>query len=147
MSQDLRTFLEKVQDETVYVDREVDPAYEINAYVDAYERARKYPVLFFRNAKGWKVVTNVFASIYRMGRALDCNGCDPPRIASRFFELSQKSIPPREVSSGEQTAVKDDLSSLPHIIHNELDGGPYIDSGLAILEDPGTGALNVGIYN
>jgi 2,5-furandicarboxylate decarboxylase 1 len=146
MSQDLRTFLEKVQDETVYVDREVDPAYEINAYVDAYERARKYPVLFFRNAKGWKVVTNIFASIYRMGRALDCDGCDPPRIASRFFELSQKSILPREISSGEQTVVKDDLSSLPHIIHNELDGGPYIDSGLAILKDPETGALNVGIY-
>jgi 2,5-furandicarboxylate decarboxylase 1 len=146
MSKDLKSFLKAVENEIVYVKHPVDQRYELNAYVDAYEKLKKYPVLYFNNVNGKVVVTNLFASIFRMGKALDCDKCDIPSIANKFFELSQKELNPKEVPDSNFDINTEDLSGLPHIVHNELDGGPYIDSGLAILKDPDTGALNMGIY-
>jgi 2,5-furandicarboxylate decarboxylase 1 len=143
---DLRSFLEKVKHEIVYIEKQTDPKFEITAYVDAYEKKKKYPVLFFTNVSGKKVVTNLFSSIYRMGEALDCERCDAPKIADRFFQYSQQSLAPKYVSDDVHENVSEDLSGLPHIVHNELDGGAFIDSGLAILKDPESGAVNMGIY-
>jgi 2,5-furandicarboxylate decarboxylase 1 len=68
-----------------------------------------------------------------------------------FMERIDKRIPPKLVSSGpvKEKILKGDsakLSILPQIIHNELDGGPYICSAGTILRDPDTDSLNVGIY-
>lgn len=143
---DLRSFLDQIQDEIQYIDENVSPIHEMNAYVEAYEKIKKYPVLFFKNVQGKKVVINLFASIYRMGRALGCEKCTQAEISRKFFELSQKSMPVREVEDSVHVKIYNNLNPIPHIVHNELDGGPFIDSGLAILKDPETGALNMGIY-
>jgi 2,5-furandicarboxylate decarboxylase 1 len=147
MSKSLRQFLSEVEDDTVIIKEAVNPKFEITAYVEAFERARKYPVLWFKNVEGKEVVINLFASTMRMGRALGCTDCKSPlEVANRFFQLSQKAMPPIEVKGKFHEIETEDLSELPHIIHNELDGGPYIDSGLTLLKDPENGALNIGIY-
>jgi 2,5-furandicarboxylate decarboxylase 1 len=38
------------------------------------------------------------------------------------------------------------LSVLPLVTHCERDAGPYLSSGVTIMRDPKTGALNAGLY-
>ena len=144
MSKNLRSFLDSVKDETVFIDEPVSPRFAINAYAEAYERRQMYPLLFFNNVEKKKVVTNVFASTSRMGRALGCR--EGERVSAKFFKLAAEPIPPVTVTAHPYEVDERDISSLPHIVHNELDGGAFIDSGLTVLKDPESGALNMGIY-
>src|SRR3712207_4003846 len=65
---DLRGYLQFLEqnhpDQIMYVDREVDPKFEVTALLAKLERQGRYPVVIFRNVRGSKipVVTNVHAS-------------------------------------------------------------------------------------
>ncbi|MDG6932415.1 MAG: UbiD family decarboxylase [Nitrososphaerota archaeon] len=144
MGKDLRGFLEEVKGETVTVDGPTDPRLGISAYVEAYERLNQYPVLFFNDVEGRKVVTNVFASLGRISVALGCGSNEDP--LSCFLRLFRERLQPQQAGIAKFEVEEDDLSSIPHIVHNELDGGPYIDSGITVLKDPESGAVNMGIY-
>ena len=74
---DLRGYLAFLEqhhpDQLFYVDREVDPRFEVTALLAKLERQGRYPVVIFRNVRGSKipVVTNVHASFQRLAMALD----------------------------------------------------------------------------
>jgi len=151
----LRTFLglvlEKRPGDVFVVDREVDPKYEIMGFVERFERQKKSPVFFFKKVNGTSlpVLVNLHASFERL--MLMFGTKTKEETVLRFMERADKRIPPKLVESGpvKEKVVKGDsakLSILPQIIHNELDGGPYICSAGTILRDPDTGSLNVGLY-
>jgi len=144
MSKNLRGFLESVRDETVFINEPVNPRFVLNAYAEAYEKRQMYPVLFFNDVEKKRVVINVFASTSRMGKALGCK--DGERVSTKFFQLAGRPVQPVLITAQPFDVEESDISSLPHIIHNEFDGGAFIDSGLAVLRDPESGALNMGIY-
>jgi 2,5-furandicarboxylate decarboxylase 1 len=151
----LRTFLglvmEKRPGDFLIVNREVDPKYEIMGFVEKFERQKKSPVFLFKKVKGTTlpVLINLYASFERL--MLMFGTKTKEETVLMFMERIDKRIPPKLVSSGpvKEKILKGDsakLSILPQIIHNELDGGPYICSAGTILRDPDTDSLNVGIY-
>src|SRR5262249_3677279 len=68
-----------------------------------------------------------------------------------YIQLSESPIPPVEVPSG---PVKDvryvgedvDLDVLPVVTHAPRDSGAYFTGGVGLARDPGSGAVNAGIY-
>ncbi|MEM4329440.1 MAG: UbiD family decarboxylase, partial [Candidatus Caldarchaeum sp.] len=69
---DLRTFLrvlvEKRPDDLFVVEREVDPRYEIMAFVEKFERLKQSPVLLFKRVRNTSipVLINLHASFERL---------------------------------------------------------------------------------
>ena len=59
MSQDLRSFIEKVRQESpedvLTISKEVDPRFEITALVVKLEQERRFPIMVFENVKGTKI--------------------------------------------------------------------------------------------
>jgi 2,5-furandicarboxylate decarboxylase 1 len=120
-------------------------------FVEKFERQKKSPVFLFKKVKGTTlpVLINLYASFERL--MLMFGTKTKEETVLMFMERIDKRIPPKLVSSGpvKEKILKGDsakLSILPQIIHNELDGGPYICSAGTILRDPDTDSLNVGIY-
>jgi 2,5-furandicarboxylate decarboxylase 1 len=143
--------MEKRPGDFLIVNREVDPKYEIMGFVEKFERQKKSPVFLFKKVKGTTlpVLINLYASFERL--MLMFGTKTKEETVLMFMERIDKRIPPKLVSSGpvKEKILKGDsakLSILPQIIHNELDGGPYICSAGTILRDPDTDSLNVGIY-
>ena len=156
MAQDLRTFLDQVKEafpqDFVEVTNEVDLHYESTALVEKLEKENRFPVLMFKNFKGhtMPVVINLAASYERLALAL---GTDEQHMVQRYAELGDKTQPLKWVDRSEApvkeviyTEDEVDLSKFPIPVHNELDGGQYISSGVALVKDPETGAVNGGIY-
>jgi 2,5-furandicarboxylate decarboxylase 1 len=154
MKKDLRGFLELVQQRApemlVHVRRAVDPKWELSAVQKRLEADGELPVLVFDRVSGhtMPVVSNLFASKAHLALALDTS---PENVVERFGNAQRDRIPPRVVTSG---AVKDvvltgdraDLRVLPIVTHCEKDAGAYLSSGMTIVRDPDSGALNAGIY-
>ncbi len=154
MKKDLREFLDVVQKKApellVRVGREVDPKWELSAVQKRLQADDELPVLVFDRVSGhtMPVVTNLFASKALLALAL---GTTPESVVERFGDAQKNRIAPKEVSSG---AVKDvvltgeqaELTRFPLVTHCEKDAGPYLTSGVTIVRDPESGALNAGIY-
>ena len=73
MPKDLHTFLagyeEQHPEQVIHVEKEVSSKYEITAFIRAFEKENKYPILIFhkvRNERGeitpWPVITNLCAT-------------------------------------------------------------------------------------
>lgn len=118
----------------------------------------------------WPVAINTMGTRRRMSLALGCQDFEehaerirrliatrPPQgpidalrqLPALFREL--KSLPPKEVSSGEcqQVVLKEgdvDLTKFPALTCWPEDGGPYITLPLVFTFDPATGKRNVGMY-
>src|SRR5919205_3670720 len=122
MAQDLRSYLDALKrrkpDELRIVAREIDPAYELTAFVVKLEKERRRrPVLLFENVKGTRfpVLTNLHASRSRLAHAL---GCAPDAMLQTYLRAMERPVPPRVVATG---PVKDvvqrdaavDLYALP----------------------------------
>src|SRR5919205_1698786 len=145
MAQDLRSYLDALKrrkpDELRIVAREIDPAYELTAFVVKLEKERRQrPVLIFENVKGTKfpVLTNLHASRSRLAHAINSA---PDRMLETYLRAMERPIPPRVVPTG---PVKDviergpgvDLYTLPQITHHEGDAGPYITAAISFAKDP-----------
>ncbi|MEM0383237.1 MAG: UbiD family decarboxylase [Candidatus Caldarchaeum sp.] len=152
---DLRTFLrvlvEKRPDDLFVVEREVDPRYEIMAFVEKFERLKQTPVLLFKRVRNTSipVLINLHASFERL--MLMFGTRTKEETVLEFMRRADNKIPPKLVDSGpvKERVLKGDAAKttvLPQIVHNELDGGPYICSAGTIMRDPDTGSLNVGLY-
>ncbi|MCS6769129.1 MAG: UbiD family decarboxylase [Candidatus Caldarchaeum sp.] len=152
---DLRTFLsvllEKRPEDLLMVDREVDPRFEIMGFVEKFERQKQAPVLLFKKVKGTSipVLTNLHASFERL--MLMFGTRTKEETVLEFMRRADRKIAPKVVDTGpvKERVLRGDAakaSILPQIVHNELDGGPYICSAGTIMKDPDTGALNVGLY-
>lgn len=156
MSKDLRTFLlgvaQNFPDEIRVFPDEVDPKFEITAYVEKLETKREDPVALFRRVKGSKLptVANAMATYKRLAFSLD--GQEATMVED-YARRESKPIPMANVNAS-QAPVKQvvlrgkeaKLSTLPLLYHNELDGGKYICSAVMQVKDPDNGWVNCGIY-
>lgn len=154
MGKDLRTFLEQVKseqpDQYVQVKRTVDPKFELSAVAALLELRGQIPAMLFENVKGsdLPVLINANATFERLALSL---GTDLDHMVNVFADLEGKALPGVEMASGPVHDVilegdEADLARLPIVTHNELDGGPYISSGVMLTRDPDTGFTNAGIY-
>lgn len=154
MKKDLREFLDVVGERApellARVSRAVDPKWELSSVQKRLQADGELPVLVFDRVSGHEmpVVSNLFASKRHLALAL---GTDSEQVIERFGDAQKHRIPPREVSSGpvkDVVLTKDaaDLRVLPLVTHCEKDAGPYLTSGMTIVRDPVSGALNGGIY-
>ena len=155
MGQDLRSYLDDVKrtrpNDVQIVSKEIDPAFDITAFVVKLEKERKQrPVLLFENVKGttFPVLTNLHASRSRLAQAI---GCPPDQMLPTYLRAMDKPIAPRTVSTGPVkdvilTGDKIDLYALPQIVHHEGDAGPYITAAISFARDPASETWNCA-YN
>lgn len=154
MATDLRSFLDHVSRTApelfVRVDREVDPRWELSAVQKRLESEGRLPIIVFERVAGhdMPVVVNLFASKKHLALAL---GIEPDEVIERFSDAEVHRIPPVDVTDGPVKEVildgeAADLRTLPLVTHCELDAGAYLSSGVTLVRDPETRALNAGIY-
>ena len=99
--------------------------------------------LWFTRVRGYDigVVTGIVGSRARMGASLDCHHRDIgkaflKRIGERKLPVMVNTGPVRDVIlRGDDV----DLTALPVPLISDLDGGPYITSGIGISRDPDYG--------
>jgi 2,5-furandicarboxylate decarboxylase 1 len=157
---DLRAFLNFLccehPDQVMYVDREVDPRFEVTALLARLEQQGRFPVVIFRNVRGSRlpVVTNVHASFARLAMALDLPAsASVPEFTAEYSRREDRPVEPIVVSP-EDAPVKQvvlrgqdvDLDELPLLTYHEKDAGAYATLGYAVMRDPDTGVRNAGIY-
>lgn len=150
---DLRSFLRHVEQQApdlfTRVKTEVSPQWELSAVQMRLQADGKLPILLFeRVGHAMPVVSNLFASKRHLALALDVS---PRDVVNRFSEAAARRIAPAVVAGGPVkdvilTGDRAVLSTLPLITHCEKDAGPYFSSGVTIMRDPASGALNAGLY-
>src|SRR3989304_2987969 len=143
MPKDLRQSLGYLQQrhpsEVSFVDREVDPSWEIAAVLRRLQAENRFPAVFFRRVRksDYPVVTNLFASRVRLAAAL---GVSRDQMLTEYSE--RVSHPQSErVSSGPVKEVvkkgeKVDLGGCPIVTHCEKDAGAYISAGVTVTRHP-----------
>jgi 2,5-furandicarboxylate decarboxylase 1 len=151
---DLRGYLEALaehgSEELNYVDRKVDPKFELAAVLAKLEFENRYPAVLFRHVGDSRIpaLSNLFATRKRLALGLQCEEKDLNKV---YRERENNRIEPRLVSKGPVKEIihkrdEVDLTKLPVVTHNEKDAGPYITAGAMVMKDPETGLRNVGIY-
>ncbi|HEY7066520.1 MAG TPA: UbiD family decarboxylase [Chloroflexota bacterium] len=157
---DLRGFLAFLEqhhpDQLYYVDREVDPHFEITALLAKLERQQRYPVVVFRNVRGSRlpVVTNVHGSFERLALAIGLPAnASVPEFTREYSRREDHPVEPVFVPR-EQAPVKEivltgdqiNLDELPLLTYHEKDAGSYVTCAFEVMRDPDTGVRNAGIY-
>lgn len=156
MPKDLRSFLCNLiaarPGELKRVSEPVDPRFGATAVAERFARDNQYPALYFHKVGGSEIplVLNLTATFDRLAVALETTLAD---LVPTFSQRMTRPLPAHEVSRAD-APVKEtvwtgdavDLGKLPLLTHNELDGGPYITSGIGIMRDPESGQINAGLY-
>ncbi len=157
MAKDLRTYLQQLRathpGDVLLMEDQVDPRFEVTAFVERLEGEGRNPAILFTRVRGSNMpcLINVGASFSRLALAL---GKESVReVIEDLATRESRPVPPREVPPAE-APVKEvvlkgtevNLDLLPVLVHNEFDGGYYIDAGPMIMRQRGTGAYNVGLY-
>jgi len=156
MPKDLRSFLQDLiavrPGDVKRVSAPVDPRFGATAVAERFARANQYPALYFEQVGASRIplVLNLTATYDRLAVALETT---LQELVPAFGDRMTRPIASREVPR-EEAPVKAqvwrggdvDLGMLPLLTHNELDGGPYITSGIGIMRDPESGRVNAGIY-
>lgn len=159
MITDLRGFLQQL--EQVHDLRHVRGArleHEIGCMAEIAFQNRG-PALLFDEIPGYRpgyrIASNVCSTRQRSLMAIGTDPSTPEAEAMRWWKTrwqSYEGIPPKVVDKSpllENVLLGDDvdLARIPVPIWHELDGGPYIGSGVAvILKDPDSGWVNLGSY-
>ena len=135
-----------------------DPNLEIGAIAEL-SLQHDGPALLFDQIPGfppaYRVAANVCSnrrrSLLVLGLDLDSNE-EQATAEMRKRVASYKPVPPRVVENGPilqnvQVGDEVDLNQFPVPVWHELDGGPYIGTGVAVVQqDPDSGFVNVGTY-
>lgn len=148
----LRDFLSELQrcGELLRISEDVDPKYEICAYLRHIADAAG-PAVVFERIKGYDMpgLANLFGTEKRIAMALGVELKDMNRVVG---ERLRKRLPPVLVDRKEapckqvvMTGKNVDLSKIPFPLWNEGDGGTYITAGLNMGAHPKWGK-NAGIY-
>ncbi len=154
MQNDLRGFLQALREnmpgDLVTVKKEVSPEFELCGVLRKFQEKNMFPAVYFEKVTGTQVpvVSNIMASRERLALALETT----PDALSLEYARRQDDL--RDPILADDAPVKQnkmigdevDFSKFPNITHCELDGGPYISSGISIIKDPDTGIINMGIY-
>ncbi|MBI2880326.1 MAG: UbiD family decarboxylase [Candidatus Tectomicrobia bacterium] len=148
---DPRVFLEYLEErrELIRISDEVDPKYEISAYIRK-TSDQQGPALLFEKVKGhdMAVAGGIFASRRRVLLALETPA---EEVHERFHSGATHPIAPRLVDTGPCKEViwkgdEVDLTRLPIPTYAAKDGGAFITHGVQISKDPETGGKNASIY-
>ncbi|HEY7162974.1 MAG TPA: UbiD family decarboxylase [Candidatus Binatia bacterium] len=148
---DMRQFLNYMGEagHLVRVEKEVDPRYEIAAYIRK-TSDQKGPGLLFENVKGhdMRVAGGLFGTLKGAALALEC---DISEINQKIIAGTQNPIAAKMVKDAPcQEIVHEgddvDLFKLPIPLYSEKDSAPYITMGVTMSKDPETGARNMGLY-
>jgi UbiD family decarboxylase len=144
------SYLEKIG-ELVRIDKEVDPKFEVAAYIRRscdvegpaflFERVRGYP--------GWKYVAAIYSTRKRVTLSLGCK--EESEILWKFREGVLNPIQPKVMGEGacKEIVIKGDevdLRKIPIAWHSERDAGYYITSAVEIAKDLDTGVRLLGIH-
>lgn len=157
MARDLRDYIatleDRAPDEIAYVDREVDPSFEIASLVRRMEDTRDhgYPAIVCNDVKGhpgWRVMTNLCGTDRRMAEALDTTVKDSIKEYSRRVS---NFIDPVEVDDGPvkdvaMTGDEVDLNELPFLSHTPEEPAPFMDGEVFVTYDAENERYNTGIY-
>ena len=144
------TFLE-VEEELIRIDREIDPKFEVSAFIRKSCDVRG-PAFLFTNVNGysgWRYAAAIYATRERVALGMHCS--DESQILEKYNEAVNRPIQPRIVGDGpcQETVLegeKIDLSKIPIAWHSEKDAGYYITSAVEIAKDPDTGTRLLGIH-
>jgi 2,5-furandicarboxylate decarboxylase 1 len=154
MPKDLRTFLAELEEQrpedVIRVHRAVSPVFEACGVVVKLEQQGRHPAVIFERVEGSTIpaMTNLCATFERLALSL---GTDVHHMVEVYAGREREGIPGVVVADAPVKHVvlgndDADLSRIPILTHNELDGGPYISGGVMLTRDPDTGETNAGIY-
>ena len=139
------------QGELVRFSKEVDPLENLTAIGwKTYDRLGKSSL--FDTVKGhprWRVANQIMTDRRKWGIAM---GVEEDEVVQAFIDRIKTPIAP--VVNGGGAPVKEvirvgkdaDLRDIPAVWTSELDPGPYIASGMAIIKDPDTGVRNMSVH-
>ena len=140
------------QGELVRVSTETDPHTNVSAIGwKTYDRLGK--TTLFTNLKGfpgWKIASALIADRRKWAIGF---GVEEGELIPTLVERARKPLEPVMVDR-DQAPVKEvvmtgdevDLTKLPAMWTSELDPGPYIASGMAVIKDPDTGRRNLSFH-
>lgn len=146
MTKDLRSFLADAKEAGVLevIDREVDPRRNIGVLCDESQRTMQFTNI--AGYPGWTAVANLASNrdiekvIFGVKERSDVVRALAAAIdAGPSPHVIDPNPPCQEVVWEGEDA---NLSRLPIVQHSELDGGPYIGSGIGVVVDPETGYHN-----
>ncbi|HEX4803524.1 MAG TPA: UbiD family decarboxylase, partial [Myxococcaceae bacterium] len=157
MAKDLRTYVDELvavrPDDLLVWDEEIDPRFGVTAVIERLENEGRNPAVLFPRVKGsqFPCLINLGASFSRLALALGKRDVRSAVDDLAFRESTP--VPPKTVRR-EDAPVKEvvlrgkeiNLDLFPILVHNEFDGGYYIDAGPMMLRQRGTGAYNIGLY-
>jgi len=132
----LENYIEVLQehDKVKMVKREISKHLEIAGVLKALE---PMPVLF-ENVKesDFRVAGNLFCNKQQIA---DYFGIQTEEIIPTLTKAIENRNPPESIDKGACQEVIEDsvnLDKIPILFHNEVDGGPYISSGVVVSSDP-----------
>jgi 2,5-furandicarboxylate decarboxylase 1 len=148
---DFRQYLDALEKagQLVHVTKEVSPEFEVAAYVRK-SSDTEGPAFLFEHVKGhpgWRLAAGLYGTMSRLPIAL---GCPMAEIVDRFGAAVRAPIPPVRVKDGRCHEVilrgdQADCTTLPIVVHSELDAGRYLTAAVMFGRDPETGILGVGL--
>jgi UbiD family decarboxylase len=142
----LRRFVEKlVAIGEIEVHEEAVSLGDLSAVIETSPKAKWFKRV---GAEQYEMVSAVSGSRARLAAAF---GTDPRNVIHEYMRRMNDPQPVVEVSSAEapvhQIVLKGDdidLATLPFHLQHDLDGAPYISSGIDYSVDPASGRTNVG---
>lgn len=155
MAKDLQSYLREYEErnpcDVLRVGREISLKYEITAYVWAFQKLGKYPILIFENVRlgngersPWPVVTNLVSTRKRAADAAGLELATASKTALRKIQTERR--PPLKVRR-EEAPCKEvirkvpgemTLFDLPVPHYTTFDGGPFLSSGYLTVQEPHT---------
>ena len=122
------------QDKITTITREISKNLEIAGVLNTLEPR---PVLFEKVKESeFRVAGNLFCNKRQVA---DYFGIQPEEIIPTLTKAIENRKPPEQTNNGAcQEVIEEsvDLDKLPILFHNEVDGGPYISSGVVVSSDP-----------
>ncbi len=134
----LRQFVAWAQ-ERVEIDSAVDPRLEMARMMHALDGQ---PVLFnaLTGHPNWRAISGVCARREHFAAALGCRASDlVHRMAEAMANPAPPPLTPNDAPCQEVVAERVDLTRLPIPRYHARDGGRYVTSGIAVIEDPDYG--------
>jgi len=153
-NQDWRSFIRQIEatdsSQVVRVQEEIDPAYEITAFMTELEKHGSAPVVIFNRVKGSSipVVTNLSGSRKRLALAFGVKEENLWTEYSRRMQspLAEKIIKDSPAQEKVITRNEVDILKFPILTHFQDDPAPYLTAGLIVSADPDTGATSLGYH-
>ena len=153
MWQSFREFLTYLENEgeLVRISKEVDPKFEVSAYIRK-SCDVKGPAFLFSGVKGfsgWRYGAALYATRKRVALGIHCS--DESQILEKYNNAIMNPLQPRIVDDGPCQEIvmegeKVDLGKIPIAWHSEKDAGHYITSAVEIAKDPDSGTRLLGIH-